>query len=128
MGRHKLTAVLAGGAFLALSGGAMAHHSYAMFDQDNPIELVGVVQEFKFGSPHTFIILQVKDADGNVTSWSLEGLSASALVRDGWSGKAINSGDELKFTISPLRSGAPGGAWTINKIKYRDGRPFVIAP
>jgi hypothetical protein len=99
-----------------------------MFDPDNPIELTGVVQEFKFGSPHTFIILQVKEADGNVTSWSLEGLSASALVRDGWSGKAISPGDKLKFTIAPLRSGAPGGAWSTTKIKLPDGRPLVIAP
>lgn len=128
MRRHKLTAVLAGGALLALSGTVTAHHSYAMFDPDNPIELVGVVQEFKFGSPHTFILFRVKGADGSVTVWSLEGLSASALVRDGWSGKVINPGDELKLTISPLRSGAPGGAWTTNKIKFLDGRPVVIAP
>ncbi len=128
MRRHKLTAVLSGGALLALSGTVTAHHSYAMFDPDNPIELVGVVQEFKFGSPHTFILFRVKGPDGSATVWSLEGLSASALVRDGWSGKAINAGDELKLTISPLRSGAPGGAWTTNKIKFLDGRPVVIAP
>jgi len=128
MRRHKLAAVLATGAFLALGGAAIAHHSYAMFDPDNPIDLAGVVQEFKFGSPHTFIILKVKDADGNFTSWSLEGLSATALVREGWSSKAIHPGDELIFTIAPLRSGAPGGAWNATKIKLPDGRPLVIAP
>jgi hypothetical protein len=128
MRRHQLTAAIAGGALLALGGTVTAHHSYAMFDPDNPVELVGVVKEFKFGSPHTFIILQVKDADGNVTSWSLEGLSATALVREGWSSRAISPGDELKFTIAPLRSGAPGGAWSTNKIKLPDGRPLVIAP
>jgi hypothetical protein len=87
-----------------------------------------VVQEFKFGSPHTFILLRVKGEDGSLTVWSLEGLSATALVRDGWSGKAINTGDELVFTIAPLRSGAPGGAWNASKIKLPDGRPLVIAP
>src|SRR3954469_25218829 len=75
---HKLV-VLAAGALLAFGVPATAHHSYAMFDPDNPIDLTGVVQEFKFGSPHTFIILKVKDADGNFTAWSLEGLSATAL-------------------------------------------------
>jgi hypothetical protein len=128
MRRHKLTAALASGALLALGGTVTAHHSYAMFDPENPIELVGVVQEFKFGSPHTFILFQVKGADDSVTTWSLEGLSASALVRDGWSSKVISPGDELKLTIAPLRSGAPGGAWTTNKIKFLDGRPIVIAP
>ena len=128
MRRHKLTAALVGAALLALGGSVMAHHSYAMFDPDNPIDLVGVVQEFKFGSPHTFIILKVKNGDGSTTSWSLEGLSATALVREGWSSKAISPGDELIFTIAPLRSGAPGGAWNATKIKLPDGRPLVVAP
>lgn len=122
--RLRLIAFLIG---LVGSGGwSLAHHSFAMFDQENPIEIGGEVQEFKFTSPHTFIVLRVKGKDGNVTTWSLEGGSPSALVRDGWSGKAIKSGDEIVLTIAPLRSGAPGGAWTTNKVKFRDGRPIVV--
>jgi len=125
MGRG-LTAFLTA-SFVVVTGGlALAHHSFAMFDQDNQVELAGEVQEFKFTSPHTFIILRVKGTDGNVTTWSLEGQSPSALVRDGWSSKAINPGDEIVLTIAPLRSGAPGGAWTTNRIKFRNGRPIVV--
>jgi hypothetical protein len=126
MRRQLLLAFLISG-FLVGGGSADAHHSFAMFDQDNPTELAGVVQEFKFTSPHTFIILQVKEPDGKVRVWSLEGQSPSALVRDDWSSKAINPGDEIRLTISPLRSGAPGGAWTTNKIKFHDGRPIVVS-
>ncbi len=93
--RRQLIAFLAGGFLVGAGGFALAHHSFAMFDSDNPLELVGEVQEFKFTSPHTFIILRVKGKDGNVTVWSLEGQSPSALVRDGWSSKAINPGDEV---------------------------------
>jgi len=124
MRRQSLAFLISG--FLVGGDSAIAHHSFAMFDQDNPIELVGVVQEFKFTSPHTFIIVQVKEPDGKVRLWSLEGQSPSALVRDDWSSKAIKAGDEIRLTISPLRSGAPGGAWTTNKIKFQDGRPIVI--
>src|SRR5262249_22768935 len=53
--RRQLTAVVSF-AFVATSGAVLAHHSFAMFDQENPIELDGVVQEFKFTSPHSFII------------------------------------------------------------------------
>ena len=28
--------------------------------------------------------------------------------------------------IAPLRSGAPGGAWSADKIKFKDGRPVVV--
>src|SRR5262249_12584580 len=70
--RRQLTAVVSF-AFVATSGAVLAHHSFAMFDQENPIELEGVVQEFKFTSPHSFIILAVKQQDGGTQLWSLEG-------------------------------------------------------
>ena len=125
MKRQQLIALLVGGVLAGTGGFALAHHSFAMFDSDNPIEIVGEVQEFRFTSPHTFIILRVKGKDGNVTVWSLEGGSPSALVRDGWSSKSINPGDALAIRVDPLRSGAPGGAWNIKRIKFEDGRPIV---
>ena len=124
----RLVALLLSGAFIATSGAALAHHSFAMFDQENPIELEGIVQDFKFTSPHTFIILVVKQQDGSTQAWSLEGGAPSALVRDGWSSKTIKPGDELKMTIEPLRSGAPGGAWNVGRTKFKDGRPIVVTP
>jgi len=109
----------------AAAGGALAHHSMAMFDQKNPLDLEGSVQDFRFVSPHTFIMLNVKGADESVTSWSLEGDSPSHLARDGWTSKSLKSGDQVKLKIAPLRSGAPGGYWTSEKIFFRDGKPVI---
>ena len=124
--RPQLAALLLSGALTATGGAALAHHSFAMFDQENPVELDGVVQEFKFTSPHTFIIFVAKQQDGTTQTWSLEGGAPSALVRDGWSSKTIKAGDELKLTIQPLRSGAPGGSWSVGKTKFKDGRAIVV--
>jgi Family of unknown function (DUF6152) len=115
-------------ALLGAGGTALGHHSFAMFDQENPTELEGVVVEFKFTNPHTFILLEVKQKDGSATTWNLEGGSPSGLVRDGWSSKTLKTGDEIKATIWPLRSGAPGGAWNVNQINFRDGKPVVERP
>ena len=121
--KAKFAAVIGIGALVATSGAVLAHHSFAMFDQENPIELVGAVKEFKFTSPHTFILLEVKGKDGGAsTVWNLEGGSPSALVRDGMSSKTLKPGDELVMKIDPLRSGAPGGAWGVAKTKYKDGK------
>src|SRR5262245_41845277 len=120
MKRHVAGQLLAV-ALAAAGGPAVAHHSFAMFDQDNPAELEGVVVEFKFTNPHTFILLQVKAKEGEPTTWNLEGASPSALVRDGWSSKTIKAGDEIKMTIWPLRS----GAWNVQQSNCRDGRPVV---
>ena len=123
--RRGLTALLVSGVFVLTSGAAIAHHSFAMFDQENPIELEGSVQEFKYTSPHTFILLQVKEKDGGTTVWNLEGSAPSNLVRDGWSSKSLKPGDEIRLMVEPLRSGAPGGAWNASKIKFKTGEPIV---
>lgn len=109
----------------AVTGAASAHHSFAMFDQEHPVELTGTVKEFKYTSPHTFIILEVKDKDGNAELWNLEGGSPSAISRDGWNAKTVKPGDELKINVEPLRSGAPGGSWNVNRIRFKDGEPVV---
>lgn len=124
MARH-LPVWLIGALLLAAPWGASAHHSFAMFDADNPVELDGVVTDFKFTSPHAFIMLKVKAEDGSSAVWSLEGVSASSLVRDGWSSKTLKAGDEIKAKVTPLRSGAPGGAWAAKDTAYHDGKPIV---
>jgi len=126
--RQRLSVILIGGSLIAMGGAAMAHHSFAMFDTDNQIELEGVVREFKYTSPHTFILLEVKAQDGSTTVWNLEGGTPSALVRDGWSSQSLKPGDELKMMIAPLRSGAPGGSWTPQGTKFRNGKEIAISP
>jgi hypothetical protein len=121
-----LAALLVGGSLVATSGAVLAHHSFAMFDQEHPIDLAGTVKEYRYTSPHTFIILDVKEKDGSSQLWNLEGGAPSGLIRDGWSSKTLKPGDELQMTINPLRSGAPGGAWNVNKIKYKNGDPIVV--
>jgi len=120
-----LTTMFAGAAVVAFTGMAIAHHSFAMFDHEHPVEVTGVVKDYKYTSPHSFIILGIKDKDGKTEAWNLEGGSPSALARDGWTSKSLKPGDQLKLTIEPLRSGAPGGAWNVNKIKFIDGKPIA---
>jgi hypothetical protein len=119
-------AILVGVAMLAAGGAASAHHSFAVFDIEHPLELRGTVQQFKFTSPHTFIVLAVEAPDGSTMIWNLEGASPSILVRDGWSNQSLKSGDEIRLSVDPLRSGAPGGAWTDQKVYFiHTGRPVV---
>jgi hypothetical protein len=124
--KSHLAALLVSGSVLAACGTALAHHSFAMFDQEHPMQLTGTVKEFRFVSPHSFIVLNVRDSDGTSQIWSLEGGPPSFLARDGWTSKTLKPGDEVQVTIDPLRSGVPGGAWNVNKVKYKNGDPIVI--
>ena len=71
MGR-RLATLLATGALALAAGPILGHHSFAMFDRGNQIDLEGVVQEFRFANPHTFIYLAVKQDNGSTVTWSLE--------------------------------------------------------
>ena len=125
---QPFSVIFVSAALIAMSGAATAHHSFAMFDNENQIELAGTVQEFKYTSPHTFILLQVKGQDGGTTVWNLEGATPGALARDGWTSKSLKAGDEVIMMIAPLRSGAPGGAWTPQGTKFRDGKAITLSP
>jgi hypothetical protein len=126
--RRELATLLASGVLVATNGAGMAHHSFAMFDQENPVELEGVVQEFKYTSPHSYILLEVKGQDGSSAVWNLEGQAPSLLTREGWSSQTLRPGDEVIITIDPLRSGAPGGSWQARRIKFKDGRAIMVTP
>jgi hypothetical protein len=108
-------------AFRGLSDSALT----LLTRRKHPIQLDGTVKEFRYTSPHSFIVLEVKGQDGNTVLWNLEGGAPSGLVRDGWTSKTLKPGDELELTIDPLRSGAPGGSWNVNKVKFKNGRPIV---
>jgi hypothetical protein len=121
----RLESVFAAAMLAATSGPAMAHHSFAMFASESPMEIAGTVVEFKYTSPHSFILVDVKGKDGTNAVWNLEGPSPSILARDGMSAKTLKPGDELVLTIDPLRSGAPGGSWSLLKTKFKDGKPLA---
>ena len=66
-----------------------------------------MVKEFKYPSPHSFIILEVKGNNGYEEAWNLESGSPSALARDGWNSKSLKAGDELRLTLNRCAAAHP---------------------
>jgi hypothetical protein len=106
---------------------ALAHHSTAIYDNDNPVELAGTVVEWQFVNPHTFIVLEVVDeATGAKVVWSVEGGNTAGLFRRGWTPNTLKAGDRIIVTVRPLRSGAPGGNYS--NVRWADGQPVDPRP
>ena len=87
---------------------AAAHHSPSMFD-GKELALTGVVREFQWSNPHSYIQLVVTSADGKEQEWSLEMGANAYLYNLGWRPSTVKPGDALKVRIRPLRNGSPGG-------------------
>lgn len=87
-----------------------AHHSFAMFDKNKELMLDGVVKEFQWKNPHTFIQIAVTQK-GKVVEWSLEGGSPNLLGRNGWKRTSLAFGEKVKILIYPLKNGDPGGSF-----------------
>ena len=86
-----------------------AHHSPAVFDRTKEIKLVGVVKEFKWSNPHSWIELEVRNDKGVVETWGVEMNPPSYLIKAGWKRTSIKAGDEVTVMVHPLRNGEKGG-------------------
>lgn len=94
---------------LMAANSAFAHHSFAMFDRSKETTLVGVVHEFQWTNPHSWIELEVPNDSGGVDKWSIELNSPNNLSRQGWKSDSVKPGDKISVVIWPLRSGEKGG-------------------
>jgi hypothetical protein len=104
----------------AITAPALAHHSFAMFDQTKVAQKAKVtVAEFRFTNPHSFVVVNVQEGS-KVTRYVFECSSVNMMSRAGWKFNTLKSGDKVDVTFYPLRNGKPGGM--LKTIKVADGR------
>ncbi|MCC6202408.1 MAG: hypothetical protein IT494_05320 [Gammaproteobacteria bacterium] len=97
-------------AFLCvLSGSAVAHHSFALFDQTRKITLAGTVKQFVWTNPHALIYLDVTGEQGAIDTWQLAMNSPNNLRRQGWRKDTLQAGQKVTIVLHPLRDGSKGG-------------------
>ena len=84
-----------------------AHHSFAAeYDANKPVTLHGSVTRVEWTNPHARFYIDVKEADGSVTSWNLELASPNVLVRQGWTRTSLKIGDEITVSGSMAKDGS----------------------
>lgn len=123
---NALVCVLLSG--LAFSWPAAAHHSIqAQFDINRTVTVTGTVARIEFINPHSYLTVNVKDADGKVQKWAFE-MAALATLRKAGLSRAdrggLKQGDELTVIALAARDGSNSGL--AQEIKMADGRVFKL--
>jgi len=113
-------------ALVALGRPALAHHSGAMFDDKKEVTLTGTIKEFQYTNPHSWLIVDVKGADGKVTTWGFEAEGPTTLLRAGIKRTDLMPGMEITITGHPMRDGRPAATF-VKAVRLADNKEFLPA-
>jgi hypothetical protein len=139
--RAKLSAgavAIAGFTLLLLPSPARAHHAFAAeFDEKKPIKFVdATVTKVQLINPHSWIYVDVKQADGTVENWAIEAGSPNILLRRGVTKDTLKVGQKIEVEGYQSKDGShrangrdlklPNGQQLFLGSSGPDGAPYEV--
>jgi hypothetical protein len=130
-----VTAIIAVTVFVAP---AIAHHSFAMYDQSKTVTWTGIATRFVAQANHAelhFVPLgpdgrPLRGSDGKPITWGVEMAGAAAVAQQGITASSFAAGTVFSVKLNPLRDGSNFGSrvGAIAKCPVdKDGKPQVPA-
>jgi hypothetical protein len=104
-----------------------AHHAFAAeFDQDKPLKVQGTVTRWELTNPHSWIYIDVKDAeaDGKVVTWMIEGASPNNLYRLGLTKESLPAGTVIMVEGYKAKDGSTRAVG--RNITFANGKKFFL--
>jgi uncharacterized protein DUF6152 len=121
MHKRLLKVLAAAATLLAVALPVAAHHSFsAEFDRDKKVTLEGKVVEMDWVNPHSWLVIDVPNAQGKVDRWRIEGGSPSVLLRLGWNRNSLPAGTKIKVVAYQAKDGSFRAS--SQSIEFPDGR------
>jgi DNA/RNA endonuclease YhcR with UshA esterase domain len=119
MQRRHIPGIVAAAALVAaMAAQVAAHHSFAAeFDANKPVTLRGTVTKMEWINPHTWMHIDVRNDDGTVTKWMIEGGTPNTLLRRGFTRDSVRVGTEITVEGYQAKNGA----------NRANGRDLVLA-
>lgn len=103
--RTVLTVIVAA-SLVAAAAEAFAHHSFtAAYDASKRLQIEGIVKEFVWRNPHSFVRIDVTNSAGATETWNLEWGSISQLSAAKYpvTRTTLRAGDRIVAAGEPSR-------------------------
>ena len=121
MNRTLTSTLGAAGLLIAAAFPVLAHHSFsAEFDANKPVRLAGTVAKMEWSNPHTWLFIDVKNAEGKVEQWAVEGGAPGVLLRNGWNRNSLPTGTRIVVNGHMAKDGSLRA--NSSSIELPDGR------
>lgn len=107
------------------SASILAHHSFGgTYNVDRQITIKGTIAQLTLRSPHSFVYVEVEDANGSPQRWTIEGASAQQFAQQGFDKDAFKIGDPVEIIGNPSRSPNATRARLIKITRTTDGKTW----
>ena len=124
MNGSRIAALVAAAVVLGAPA-VLAHHSFsAEFDSNKPVELKGTVVKVEWINPHTWIHIDVKQSDGSVERWMIEGGTPNTLLRRGLTRETLPAGTEV--VVDGYRAKNGSNRANGRDVQFPDGRKLFM--
>ena len=124
MRTRNIMLAVAGAALLATSP-ARAHHAFAAeFDSTKPVTLQGTVTMMEWVNPHSWLHIEVTEADGTMTAWAIEAGSPNTLLRRGMTRDSIVPG--MAVVVDGFRAKDGTNKANGRDVKLADGSQLFL--
>jgi hypothetical protein len=126
MRRQAVVVVVAMGLVLGSTAAwVSAHHAFAAeFDSKKPVKFTGTVTRMEWTNPHVWIHVDVKQPDGKVEQWALEGGAPSNLFRRGFTKASLQPGSVLMIEGYQAKDGSRRA--NARDVTFSDGRRLFV--
>ena len=110
----------------ATAAPVLGHHSEAAeYDAAKPVKVKGIIKKVEWQNPHVWFYVDVKDENGNTTTWGFSGAPPGALMRRGITKEALKLGAVVNVEGSRARDGSNNASG--RSVTFEDGRNVFTA-
>jgi hypothetical protein len=106
---------------------AAGHHSFAAeYDSSAPITVKGTVTKVEWTNPHSYVYIDVRDVNGNVVNWAVEGYPPNTLRRTGFTRDLMKQGDMV--TINGWKAHDGANRMAARDVTFANGNKMYFGP